>query len=70
MPQEVYGKVKLSAKFQHIVTLYTVELCEYALTINFSLYVPKNVLGGFDGERVKLLCSTPKRHYTLREYGA
>jgi len=38
------------------------QLCEYVFPIGFLLYVPKNgVLGGFEGEDVKILCSNPQK---------
>ena len=38
------------------------QLCEYIFSIGLPLYVPKNwVLGGFEGEDVKLLSSDPQK---------
>ena len=36
-------------------------LCDYVFAIGFPLYVPKNVLGGFEDEDVKMLCSNPQK---------
>jgi len=38
------------------------QLCEYVVSIGFPLYVPQNgVLGGFEGEDVKILSSNPRK---------
>ena len=45
-----------------IVSLCIMQLCEYVFPIGLPLYVPKNgVLGGFEGEDVKILCSDPQK---------
>ena len=38
------------------------QLCEYVFPIRLTLYVPKNwVVGGFEGEDVKILSSDPQK---------
>ena len=45
-----------------IVSVCIMQLCEYVFAIGLPLYVPKNgVLGGFEGEDVKMLCSNPQK---------
>jgi len=45
-----------------IVSLCIMQLCEYVFCIGFPLYVPQNeVLGGFEGEDVKILSSDPQK---------
>jgi len=38
------------------------QLCEYVFSVGFPLYVPQNgVFGGFEGEDVKIPCSSPQK---------
>ena len=54
-----------------IVSLCIMQLCEYVFPIGLPLYVSKNgVLGGFEGEDVKILSSDPPKGTTLREYAS
>ena len=44
-----------------IVSPWIMQLCEYVFSMGFLLYVPKNgVLGGFEGQDVKILSSDPQ----------
>ena len=45
-----------------IISLCIMQLCAYVFSIGFPLYVSKNeVLGGFEGEDVKIVSSNPQK---------
>ena len=45
-----------------VISLCILQLWEYVFPVGFPLYGPKNgIVGGFDGEDVKILCSNPRK---------
>jgi len=60
---QVLGTIKQPAKFQRRISLHhaVMRICiSHRLSI---VCAQKGVLGGFEGEDVKILCFNPKRHY-------
>ena len=45
-----------------IISLCTMQLCEYVFPIGFPR-TQNGIFGGFEGEEVKIMCSNPDRHY-------
>jgi len=57
---QVLGYVKHPAKFQHRISMHHAVM-RYVFTIGLP-YVPKNgVLGVFEGDDLKMLCSNPRK---------
>jgi len=58
---QVLGKVKQAAKFQHRISMHhaVMRIC---ISHRLSIVCAKNgVLGSFEGEDVKILCSNPRK---------